>query len=168
MSTKFLKRLFRHLFIFPSSVSRHFPKDAICRIEAAIATSETLHTGEICFVVESNLPVLDILAKKSAKNRAIEVFSQQHVWDTEQNNGVLIYLLLADHDFEILADRGVHQHVGNQGWERISREMEALFRQGRFEAGVLHGISKISDLLVQCYPAVGHNHNELSNAPVII
>lgn len=168
MSLKFFKRLCRHLFILPSAVNQYFSKDEMRRIEAAITASEAMHLGEIRFAVESNLPFLDVFAKKPAKKRAIEVFSQLGVWDTEQNNGVLIYLLLADHDFEILADRGIHQHVGNQAWARISQEMEALFRQGRFEAGVLHGIAKISEHLVQHYPAISHNHNELSNAPIII
>ena len=81
---------------------------------------------------------------------------------------MLIYLLLADHDFEILADRGIHQHVGTQGWARISHEMEILFKQGQFETGVLHGITQISILLAQHYPATANNYNELPNAPVII
>lgn len=168
MSTRFLKRIFSHLFIFPSTVSRRFPKDALRRIEAAITASEAMHSGEIRFAVELNLPIFDVLSKKSAKQRAIEVFSQLHVWDTEQNNGVLIYLLMADHDFEILADRSIHHHAGNQVWEHICQEMESLFRQGRFEAGVLHGISKISELLVKHYPVNGPNENELPNAPIII
>jgi uncharacterized membrane protein len=168
MDIKLFKRLCRHLFILPGMVKKHFPKMVMQRIEAAIAHSEMTHLGEIRFVVESKLPLLDILGKKSARKRAIEVFSQLQIWDTEQNNGVLIYLLLADHDFEILADRGIHRHVGSQGWEQISKEMEALFRQGQFEAGVLHGIAKIRESLVQQYPAAGQNNNELSNAPVII
>jgi len=98
----------------------------------------------------------------------VEVFSHLRVWDTEQNNGVLVYLLLADHDFEILADRGVHLHVETQGWASIGREMEILFRQGQFEAGVLHGIAQINALLVKHYPVKDNNENELPNAPVII
>ncbi|MDO9282969.1 MAG: TPM domain-containing protein [Methylotenera sp.] len=168
MVAKLFKRLYRHLFILPSAVNSHFSTAAMQRIEAAIAHSEATHFGEIRFVVECNLSVMEILQKKSAKKRAVEVFSQLQVWDTEQNNGVLIYLLLADHDFEILADRGVHHHVGKQGWEHISHEMEVLFRQGQFEAGVLHGIAEISAHLRQHYPATGDNNNELSNAPAII
>lgn len=168
MAVKFVKRLCRHLFILPSAVRKHFPKYAMWRIETAIANSEMTHFGEIRFAVEPNLPFLDVIRKKSAKKRALEVFSQLQVWDTEQNNGVLIYLLLADHDFEILADRGIHHCVGAQGWEQISQEMETLFRKGQFEAGVLHGIAKISELLAQHYPATGKNNNELSNAPAII
>lgn len=168
MSFKLTKRLLKHLFIWPGVVRRHFPATSMKRIEAAIADNENRHSGEILFVVESNLHILDILGKKSAKKRAIEVFSQFQVWDTEQNNGMLIYLLLADHDFEILADRGVHSRVGDEGWEHICREMETLFRRGEFEAGILHGIDQIGGHLAQHYPASVENSNELPNAPVII
>jgi len=167
MSLKLIKRLFRHLLIWPGVISRYLPADAMQRIEAAIAQSESMHLGEICFVVETNLHVFDIFRKISGKKRAVEVFSQFHVWDTEQNNGVLIYLLLADHDFEILADRGIHHHVGNAGWEQICQQMEVMFRQGQFEAGVLYGIAQISQQLVQHYPTNSENINELGNAPVI-
>lgn len=168
MSIKFLKRLARHLFIWPAIVKRYFPKDSMRRIEHAIAASEVTHFGEICFVVESNLHAFDIFRKKSAKKRAIEIFSQFHVWDTAQNNGVLIYLLLADHDFEILADRGIHHLVGNDGWEEISHEMERYFRKGDFELGVLHGVTKISGHLDKHFPSDADNVNELTNAPIVI
>lgn len=168
MTVNLFKRVFRHLFILPNSVGKHFPKYTMWRIETAIANNEMTHFGEIRFAVEPSLSLLDILRKKTAKKRAIEVFSELHVWDTQHNNGVLIYLLLADHDFEIVADRGIHHCVGDEGWEKISHEMEALFRQGQFEAGVLHGINKISTLLVQHFPATGKNDNELPNTPVVI
>jgi len=168
MVANLFRRLFRHLFTTPIAIKRCFPKAAMQRIEAAIASSEAAHLGEIRFAIEPNLPVLDILKRKSAQQRAVEVFSQLRLWDTEQNNGVLIYLLFADRDFEILADRGIHRHIGQNGWAGISHEMEALFRQGQFEAGILHGITQISILLTQQYPATTINHDELPNAPVII
>jgi uncharacterized membrane protein len=168
MLLNLFKRVCRHLCISPLALKKRIPKAVMQPIEQAIADSEQTHFGEIRFAVELNLPLLDILKKKSGQQRAVEIFSQLQVWDTEQNNGVLIYLLLADHDFEILADRGIHQHVGAQGWTQISHEMEALFKQRQFEAGVLHGIAQISMLLAQHYPASTTNHNELPNAPVII
>lgn len=168
MLIKLLKRLSRHIFSLPNAVDNCFSKATMQHIESAIASSERTHLGEIRFAVESDLSMLEIFRKKSAKKRAIEVFSQLRVWDTEQNNGVLIYLLLADHDFEIVADRGIHQYVGSDGWESLSKQMEALFRQGKFEAGVLHGIAEIGALLAKHYPATGENNNELPNAPVII
>ena len=163
-----LNRFIRHLLVTPLQLKRHFPKAVMQRIEAAIAQSEMAHSGEIRFAVELHLSLLDILRKKSGRQRAVEVFSDLRVWDTEHNNGVLIYLLLADHDFEILADRGVHARVGEPGWHRISHEMETMFKAGQFEAGVLHGIAQISLLLNQHYPAGAQNDNELPNAPVIL
>lgn len=168
MSLKLVKRLWKHLSTIPSAIHHYFPEESLQRIEAAIAKSEASHNGQIRFVVEGNLDAMDILRKKSGKRRAIEVFSQLRVWDTEENNGVLIYLLLADHDFEILADRGIHHHVGEAGWEHISHEMEKRFRQGQFEAGVLYGIEQIGQALTQHYPANGQNQNELPNAPVVM
>ncbi len=168
MSNTLFKRLLRHLLVLPNQARRYFPVDAMHRIEAAIASNETKHHGEIRFAVETNLNVLDILRKKSARQRAIEVFSHLRIWDTEHNNGVLIYLLLADRDFEILADRGIHHHMGAEGWEHISQQMEKMFWQGQFEAGVLFGVEQIGAKLSQHYPANGKNKNELSDAPIII
>jgi uncharacterized membrane protein len=168
MSFKPLKRLVKHLFIWPGIVKQYFPKESMQRIENAIAASEKSHFGEICFVVESNLHAFDVVRKVSAKKRAIKVFSEFHVWDTAQNNGVLIYLLLADHDFEVVADRGIHHHVGNEGWEQISREMEKHFKRGDFELGVLHGIAKITEHLDRHFSSDSENTNELSNAPIVI
>ncbi len=168
MSFKFIKRLFRHLFILPTTVKRHFPAAALQRIEKAIARSEFTYSGEIRFVVESHLNVEDIFKNISGRKRAVEVFSQFKIWDTEHNNGVLIYLLLADHDFEILADRGIHQRVGGVGWQVICQQMEVLFKQGQFEAGVIYGVEKIGEQLTQHYPAQGKKINELPNAPIII
>ena len=149
-------------------VQRHFSKAALRRIELAIKASELTHAGEIRFAVEAGLHPLEIISKKMPKKRAIELFSLLNIWDTEQNNGVLIYLLLADRDVEIVADRGIHQHVGNDGWESICHAMELQFRRGEFEAGVLDGIRQIGALLKQHYPVDGENENELPNATVII
>lgn len=137
-------------------------------IEKAIMRSELAHQGEIRFVVEASLHPLEIMAGKTAKQRAIEIFSYLHVWDTAQNSGVLIYLLLADRDFEIVADRGIHAHVGNEGWEKICDEMERLFRKGEFEAGAMLGIDKVSELLQKHFPANGKNKNELPDKPVVL
>lgn len=163
-----IRRFFNHLFSTPWSVGRHFSPQALRRIEQAIEQSEQHHTGEIRFVVEADLHPWQIIAGKTPRKRAVEIFTHYRVWDTEQNNGVLIYLLLADRDVEILADRGVHQHVGAEGWETICTEMERLFRQHQFEQGVLLGIEKIGDVLQQHYPSNGLNENELPNKPIIL
>jgi uncharacterized membrane protein len=163
-----LKRLLKHGFVIPGAVHRHFPPDSLKRIEDAIAKSETQHFGEIRFIVESHLSFWEIVHNKTPKKRALEVFAKYHLWDTEQNNGVLIYLLLADHDFEILGDRGIHQHIGDNGWQTISDEMEAMFRKGEFEMGVIFGIHQISKALVSHFPASGPNENELPNKTIVL
>lgn len=166
--TRFLTHLVRAAVPSKWQVGRHFLASALKRIEHAIKTSESTHLGEIRFVVEASLHPLEIIAKKSPQKRAIELFSQLHIWDTEHNNGVLIYLLLADRDVEIVADRGIHQHVGNERWEAICHAMELQFRHGQFEAGVLDGIAQIGALLQQHYPAEYESKNELPNATIVI
>ena len=168
MSFKFINRLFRHLFIWPGSTKKYFSPAAMARISAAIVQSEHTHWGEIFFVIEVNLPIWDVFRNKSAQQRAVEIFAQTHVWDTELNNGVLIYLLLADHHFEILADRGIHHHVGPYGWEKVCREMEQLFLQGEFESGIMVGIGKIGAHLKKHFPGNGEKINELSDTPLIL
>ncbi|MGZ8253080.1 MAG: TPM domain-containing protein [Methylophilaceae bacterium] len=168
MKTNGIRRFFRHLLSTPWHVSRHFSKAALYNIEQAIKQSESTHSGEIRFVVEADLHPLAILQKKQPRARAIELFSQLQIWDTAANNGVLIYLLMADRDVEIIADRGIHAHVGAEGWESVCKAMEAKFRQGEFEAGVLLGIAQITTLLQQHFPASGSNDNELSDSPLIL
>jgi uncharacterized membrane protein len=163
-----LARIVRHLFMPPWRVRLVFPARASRAIETAIREAEATHAGEIRFAVESGLPLFPLLRGQPARERALEVFSQLRVWDTQQNNGVLIYLLLADRDVEIVADRGVHAHVGAEGWEIICREMETLLRDGKFEQGVLHGIRVVSDHLARHYPAQGRNRNELDDRPVLL
>jgi uncharacterized membrane protein len=161
-------RFFQHLVSNPWQVKCHFSIEALHNIEKAISASEKTHTGEIRFVAEAGLHPFEIVFKKTPKKRALELFGRLNIWDTEYNNGVLIYLLLADRDVEIVADRGIHQHVGHDGWEAICREMESLFRKGEFEAGVLQGIDKISAVLQQHFPLTGANKNEISNKPFIL
>lgn len=138
-------------------------------IQKAITDSEHSHLGEIRFAVEGALPWREVLEGKTARSRAVQVFSELHIWDTEHNTGVLIYLLLADRDVEIVADRGIHARVCTEGWEAICREMEEAFRQGHFEHGVLLGIKRITAILRQHYPASGRsNPNELPDEPVVV
>src|SRR5918992_1161003 len=160
-----MKRLLRHLFTGAWQVRRVFPPDVMKSIEAAIAAAEQLHHGEIRFAVEAGLDVLPLLNGQSARERAIQVFSDLRVWDTERNNGVLIYLLLADRDVEIVADRGIDARVGADGWESICHRMEALFRQSRFKAGVIAGIEAVSGYLARHYPRRDADTNELPDAP---
>lgn len=160
------RRIIRHLATPPWRVRQVLQRPTMQAIERAIRESEQTHRGQICFAVEAALDTLPLLRGQSARERAVEVFSQLRVWDTEHNNGVLIYLLLADHDVEILADRGIHAKVGVDAWESICRDMEAHFRAGRFEEGALAGIRAVGALLAQHYPGAGRD--ELANRPVVL
>jgi len=124
--------------------------------------------GELRFVVEAGLDWPDLFDDISSRERALEVFSHLRVWDTEHNSGVLIYLLLAERKVEIVADRGINSRVGKTAWLSICQDMESQFRTGNFENGVLLGISAITTLLQQHFPAQTHNPNDLSNRPVIL
>lgn len=162
------KRWLKHLFMPPWAWRRAFPQGTLDAIEAAIRTSETTHHGEIRFAIENTLPASLVWRGMSGRERAIEVFSNLRVWDTEHNSGVLVYLLLADHDIEIVADRGIAARVDAAAWEAIAQTMEAAFREGDFERGALAGIEQVSALLTTYFPPDGDNPDELANRPVII
>lgn len=161
-------RILRHLMATPRSAGRAFPEDSLAAIETAIRESELAHAGEIRFAVEPALEIGALLKGQSARERALEVFSALRVWDTEQNNGVLIYLLLADRDVEIVADRGIHARAGPDSWEAICRRMEAAFREGRMTEGAVEGIGEVGALLARHFPAGGPNANELPDRPVML
>jgi len=163
-----IQRWVRHLFMPPWAWRRAFPQATLDAIEAAIRASETTHGGEIRFAIENSLPAALVWRGISGRERAIEVFSNLRVWDTEHNSGVLIYLLLADHDIEIVADRGVTSQVDPAAWEAVAQTMEAAFRQGDFERGALAGIEQVGALLAAHFPPSGHNPDELANRPVIL
>ena len=149
-------------------VNRAFPRKTLLAIEQAIKASETAHAGEIRFAVEGALDGTPLYRGQSARARALEVFSLLRVWDTEHNNGVLIYVLLADRDVEVVADRGIHAKVGSHEWEKICRTMETAFRQAKYEWGAVSGIEAVTQHLAQHFPAVGGERNELPDRPVIL
>lgn len=161
-------RVLRHLLSPPWVVRRAFPRHAMRAIEAAVRRSEASHQGEIRFAVEAALDAGPLLRGQTARERAVEAFSALRVWDTEGNNGVLIYLLLADHDVEIVADRGIHARVGQGEWERICREMEQAFRGGRFEQGAIVGIEAAGALLARHFPSQGGGPDELPDIPHVM
>lgn len=140
----------------------------LANIESAIKRSEKLHTGQIRFVVEGALDGRPLFSDQAARARAIDVFSLLRVWDTSHNNGVLIYLLFADHDVEIVADRGIDAKVGKAAWQKICAAMEAQFKQGHFEAGVIDGIEAVTDYMVKYFPATGSHKNELPDTPTVL
>lgn len=163
-----LSRMLRHLLMPDWRVSQCFPRRTLQAVEAAIAASEGKHAGEIRLVVEAALSPSQLLRGETARERAIEVFSSLRVWDTEENSGVLIYLLLADRDVEIVADRGLNGHVAPAEWEEICRRMEQAFRSGEFEAGILGAITSVGELLGERLPATGAGRNELPDRPTVL
>lgn len=163
-----VKRLFRHLFMPPWAWKRAFSPATLDAIEAAIRASEAMHIGEIRFAIENTLAPAAVWRGMTGRERAVDVFSNLRVWDTEHNSGVLVYVLLADHDIEIVADRGIAARVEPAAWASIAHAMEEAFRQGRFEQGAVAGIEQISALLATHFPPDGHNPDELDNRPVII
>lgn len=161
-------RWLRHLFA--SSSSRTFPEPVLERIAGAIAASEARHTGEVCFAVEAALPLSAVLVGQRARDRAGEVFARLRVWDTEANNGVLVYLLLADQAIEIVADRGLHGCVGDADWSAICVALSDALRRGEAEAGVMRTIADISVLLERHFPrrAGEVDANELPDRPRLL
>ena len=149
------------------AVRRAFPPASLDAIVRAIAASETTHSGDIRFAVEAALESQPLWRGESARARALEVFSLLRVWDTEHNNGVLIYLLMADRDVEIVADRGIHTRVGAPAWEAICRDMEDAFKRGDFERGLVAGIEAVSKHLSVHFPAAG-GAGVLPNDPILL
>lgn len=164
------KRCIKHFLGGPWQVRRAFSRGCLERIEAAIAESERSHLGELRFVVEAVLPWPMALRGTTARERALQLFSELRVWDTEHNSGVLIYLLLADRDIEIVADRGIDHVVGAGQWQAICGEIEAALREGRYGFGVMQGIARIGALQHRHFPATAatSNPNELSDAPLVL
>lgn len=162
------QRIFRHVTTGGWHLRRAFSKAALRRIEAAIRAAEATHDGQIRFAVETALDLPALIQGVSAHERAVETFSKLRVWDTEHNNGVLIYLLMADHEVEIVADRGVHRQAGETVWQAICQKMEMLFREKRFEEGIILGIQEVGRVLSRFYPKTGHGKNELPDTPVIL
>ena len=163
-----IKRIVKHLLVTDGQVGRAFPRSTLHKIEQAIKDSETTHVGEIRFAVEGALDGAPLFNGQSARNRAIDLFSQLRVWDTQHNTGVLIYLLLADRAVEIVADRGIHAKVDSQEWSKVCRQMEAAFRQSNYEAGVVSGVQAVTQHLVKHFPADRRNANELPDKPVVL
>ena len=161
-------RIGKHLIEHRWRVKRLFPQRVLDAIEQAIKAGETTHAGQVRFVVEGALDGRPLLRGQTARERALEMFSHLRIWDTAHNNGVLIYLLLADRQVEIVADRGIDAKVGASGWQKICADMEADFRAGNFGSGSIRGIEAVSRQLARFYPAHGKGPNELPDAPVVM
>jgi uncharacterized membrane protein len=161
-------RLLRHLCALPGAVARAFPGNAFLKIEEAIRQNEKLHDGEIRFAVEAALHPAELWRGVTARERAIAAFSELGVWDTERNNGVLIYLLLADRDVEIVADRGFNGKVTAAEWEAACRRMESALREARHADAVIAGIEALSQIIACHFPPSPGGRNELPDTPAAL
>ena len=172
---KTIARLLRHRWLDEADARRAVPPALAERLRQRVAASERRHTGEIRICVEGGLPTSylwrhlrdGLSAEDIVRQRALMMFSKLRVWDTEHNNGVLIYLLLAEHAIEIVADRGLNQHVSPAQWQALITPMQQAFRQHRFEQGLNDAVDAIDALLARHFPLteVQTNPNELPNRP---
>ena len=163
-------RWFRHTFATGGAVRRAFPPQTLASIEAGIDASERLHCGEIRVAIEGALEPSEIARGKAPRERALEVFAALGVWDTDANNGVLIYVLLADRDVEIVADRGFNDRVAASEWREVCDRIEREFRAGRFEHGMLAGVGEVGRIIGAHYPQRPgqRDEDELPNRPALL
>jgi len=163
-----LARSLRHLLTTHWATRRRFNAKVLAQIEAAVQQVESRHAGEIRFAVETAFELPELWHEVTPRQRALQVFGQLGVWDTEGNNGVLIYVLMADRDVEIVADRGIAARVSQAQWDAVCRAMEDAFRRGDFAAGSIAGVAGVGQLLQQHFPSRGGDRDELPNQPVLL
>jgi uncharacterized membrane protein len=161
-----LLRILKHRTLDASDTRRALDAPALTRLQNQVAASERHHSGEIRLCIEAGLPMSYLWGELSARDRAVTMFGKLRVWDTEHNNGVLIYLLLAEHAIEIVADRGLARRVPQDHWDAVLAAMRSNFAAGRFEAGLAQAISAVDAELAEHFPlAEGQaNPNELPDA----
>jgi uncharacterized membrane protein len=167
--SKRLLRILRHRWLDEADTRRAIPPALLRALAERVADSERRHTGEIRIYVEAGLPMSYLWRDATPRERAIAMFGKLGVWDTEQNNGVLIYLLLAERAIEIVADRGLGRHVSAAQWQEIVQGMSEAFRAGRYEEGLKQAVDAVTGLLVRHFPAApgAANANELPDEPVL-
>jgi uncharacterized membrane protein len=171
-----LNTIFKHLWLDASDANRAIPPDMLTRLAKRVTASEARHTGEIRIYVEAALPMSYLwrLSQHSAmkaliRQRAVMLFGKLRVWDTQHNNGVLIYLQLAERAIEIVADRGLSAHVPDAEWQAMVARMRGSFQQGRYEDGLTQALGEVSALLVAHFPSAEGQlrTNELPDSPVL-
>jgi uncharacterized membrane protein len=163
-----LQRFVRHISMTPWKARNAFPDAVMDAIQAEVAEQEKRHRGEVRFVVERELTTAQLWAGMTSRQRAIEVFSMLQVWNTEDNIGILIYVLLADHKVEIVADRGIQKRVAAEEWAAIVKRMEEQFRAGQFRDGAVAGVRAASELLARHFPGSPDDVNELPDRPLML
>ena len=175
-----VKTIIRHLWLDADDTRSAIPPDMLKRLTQRVVASERRHSGEVRVCVEASLPASYVWRLDSnnpiralSRQRAVMMFGKLRVWDTEHNNGVLIYLLLAEHAIEIVADRGLTQHVSTSQWEEMVSHMSAAFKAGKYEEGLTEALGEISAVLMQHFaisgaPGAAVNTNELPDNPLLM
>jgi uncharacterized membrane protein len=163
-----LQRILRHLSMGPRRARRRFPPVVLAEIEHAIVAAERQHAGEICFAIESALPLAEVWRGLTPRERAVHVFSLLRVWDTAANNGVLIYVLVADGAIELIADRTVAARIAPEEWQRVCRQIETDFAAGRYRDGAVAAVRAVGAHLARHFPAQRGESDELPNQPVLL
>lgn len=167
-----LRRVLKHRWLDESAAQRVIPQDLLQQLAARVSDSEQRHTGEIRIFVEASLPLSYLLRKAPLptiiRQRAVTMFGKLRVWDTEHNNGVLIYLLLAERAIEIVADRGLNNVLPDH-WQNIISRMRGAFQAGDFKTGLNLAVAEVETLLVQRFPYAPDQvrSNELPDEPVM-
>jgi uncharacterized membrane protein YgcG len=163
-----ISRLIRHLLTTRWSTRRHFGPAVRAAIEQGVKECEAHHVGEIRFVVETAFDLPELWHDLAPRQRALQLFGLLGVWDTAHNNGVMIYVLMADRVVEIVADRGIGARVSQAEWQAVCRDMQQHFRAGRFREGSLAGIAGVGQLLGRHFPGHRHGGQELPDQPVLL
>jgi uncharacterized membrane protein len=168
-----IRRLWRHRWLDERDTRRAIDPELVQQLTRRVRASEQRHTGEIRLCIEASLPNSYLLRSGTlsqiTRQRALTMFGKLRVWDTEHNNGVLIYLLLAERAIELVADRGLNQHVTPEQWQAMVQRMGAAFAAGDFETGLTQALEEVSAILVLHFPAAQGERldNQLPDAPVL-
>lgn len=163
-----LKRAWRHWRTTAAVGRRAFPSAALEKIGAAITAGEQRHRGELRLIVENAMPSDAIWSDMSNRQRAIALFAEYGVWDTEDNCGVLVYVNLAEHKVDIVVDRGIGRKIDAATWQDVCRAMTQGFARGEFERSTLAAVEHINTLLISQFPATGARANELPDHPIVL
>ncbi len=164
-----LKRICKHRWLDDADSNRAVPPDMVERLMRRVMASERRHSGEVRIYVEAGLPMSYLWRDANARERALALFGKLRIWDTELNNGVLIYLLLADHAIELVADRGLNQRVSVGEWQAMATKLGAAIRAGQYEEGLTQALEEVSAVMVKHFPLESNqtNLNELPDRPVV-
>ncbi len=162
-------RLYRHVLATQRGAHRLFSEQIMRRLQEVVAAGEATHRGEVRLIVESALPLRKVRRGMSTRQRALDLFGTFRVWDTEENNGVLLYINIADRKLEVIADRAAAQAVAGAHWQAVCDLALRSFRAGDFERGVTEALQAIHESLAGAFPTHGTPRaNELPDAPVLL